>query len=159
MRVVVLEDGSCAAEELARMLRAGGFHVDVMRGEPRTVDAEEVALLVVHGTASGPARLVHGPLVLDRDSRRAFLHGAPLELLPREWAVLEVLLRSVNRVISKAMIGQLISPPGRVVSANTIETHVSRLRTKLEPGGVRIRTVHRFGYVLAAFAAEPRDER
>ncbi len=144
------------------MLRAGGFRVDVMRGEHavRTVDAEEVALLVVHDTASGPARLVHGPLVLDRDSRRAFLHGAPLELLPREWAVLEVLLlHSVNRVISKAMIGQLISPPGKVVSANTIETHVSRLRAKLEPRGVRIRTVHRFGYMLAAVSAGAQDER
>ncbi len=161
MRVVVLEDGSCAPEELARMLRAGGFHVEVMRraDTEHSVDAEEVALLVVHGPASGPVRLVHGPLVLDRNSRRAYLRGAPLELLPREWAVLEILLQSADRVISKAMIGQMISAPGKVVSANTIETHVSRLRAKLEPGGVRIRTVHRFGYLLAPVSAGLQDNR
>jgi two-component system OmpR family response regulator len=95
-------------------------------------------------------RIVHGPLVVDSDARRAYLGGEPLALVPREWAVLEVLLRQAERVVSKESISQTIAGCGKPVSANTIETYVSRLRAKLEPAGIRIRTVHRVGYMLEA---------
>jgi two-component system OmpR family response regulator len=93
---------------------------------------------------------VHGPLVVDSDARRAYLGGEPLALVRRDWAVLEVLLRQAERVVSKESISQTIAGSGRPVSANTIETYVSRLRAKLEPAGIRIRTVHRVGYMLEA---------
>ena len=95
-------------------------------------------------------RLVHGPLVVDREAHRAYLRGEPLALLPREWAVLEVLLERRDQIVPKNIIMGSLSRGGKPVSANTIETHVSRLRAKVEGAGVRIRTVHRVGYLLEA---------
>jgi len=94
---------------------------------------------------------VHGPLTLDTVARRAFLNGEPLELAAREWAVLEVLLAKVERVVSKDAIIQAVANWGEELSLNAIEVYVSRLRAKLEPAGIRIRTVRGFGYMLEEY--------
>src|SRR5204863_204320 len=52
---------------------------------------------------TGP-KVVHGPLTLDTVARRAYLAGEPLELAAREWAVLEVLLGKVEKIVSKESI-------------------------------------------------------
>jgi len=95
----------------------------------------------------GP-RMVHGPLTLDTVARRAFLKNEPLELAAREWAVLEVLLARVEKIVSKEAIIQSVAGWGDDLSPNAIEVYVSRLRAKLEPANVRIRTVRGFGYML-----------
>ena len=99
---------------------------------------------------SGP-KLVFGPLTLDFPSRRAFLAGAPLELVAREWAVLEALLDRADKVVSKQSIAAAVAGWQENLSINAIEVYVSRLRAKLEPAGVRIRTVRGFGYMLEEF--------
>ena len=99
---------------------------------------------------SGP-RLTHGPLKLDTVARRAFLNGAKLELGAREWAVLEVLLGKVEKVVSKEAIIRTVASWGEDLSHNAIEVYVSRLRGKLEPAGIHIRTVRGFGYMLEEF--------
>jgi two-component system OmpR family response regulator len=98
----------------------------------------------------GP-RMVHGPLTLDTVARRAFLRNEPLELAAREWAVLEVLLAKVEKIVSKESIIQAVAGWGDDLSPNAIEVYVSRLRAKLEPAGVRIRTVRGFGYMLEEY--------
>jgi two-component system OmpR family response regulator len=98
----------------------------------------------------GP-RMVHGPLTLDTAARRAFLKNEPLELAAREWAVLEVLLARVEKIVSKEAIIQSVAGWGDDLSPNAIEVYVSRLRAKLEPAGVRIRTVRGFGYMLEEY--------
>jgi len=108
------------------------------------------ALLRRSQSQAGP-RVGHGPLTLDMAARRAFLGGAPLELAAREWSVLEVLLGRVERVVSKEAIIQAVAGWGEELSPNAIEVYVSRLRAKLEPAGIRIRTVRGFGYMLEDF--------
>ena len=108
------------------------------------------ALIRRSQSQSGP-RVGHGPLLLDMVARRAFLGGAPLELAAREWSVLEVLLARVERVVSKESIIQAVASWGDELSPNAIEVYVSRLRAKLEPAGIRIRTVRGFGYMLEEF--------
>ena len=101
---------------------------------------------------SGPApRATHGPLEVDRHGRRAFLAGAPLELAAREWAVLLILLEKVEKVVRKASIIESLTNGEEDISANAVEVYISRLRAKLEPAGVRIRTVRGFGYMLEEF--------
>ncbi len=112
--------------------------------------AARVRALMRRWRARRGGRLVHGPLVVDREAHRAYLRGEPLALLPREWAVLEVLLERYDQIVPKNIIMGSLSRGGKPVSANTIETHVSRLRAKVEGAGVRIRTVHRVGYLLEA---------
>ena len=99
---------------------------------------------------SGP-RVTHGPLELDTAARRAFLCGEPLDFAAREWAVLEVLLGKVEKVVSKEAIIQAVANWGEELTPNAIEVYVSRLRAKLDQAGVQIRTVRGFGYMLEEF--------
>ena len=96
---------------------------------------------------SGP-RIVHGPLTLDTNARRAWLNGQPLEMAAREWSVLVVLLERIERTVSKEAIIEAVAGVNDDLSLNAIEVYVSRLRAKLEPSGIRIRTVRGFGYML-----------
>jgi two-component system OmpR family response regulator len=110
-----------------------------------------VRALLRRSQAHGGPRIAHGPLQLDTVARRAFLKGEPLELAAREWAVLEVLLARVEKIVSKEAIIQAVAGWGDDLSPNAIEVYVSRLRSKLEPAGIRIRTVRGFGYMLEEF--------
>jgi len=114
--------------------------------------AARVRALIRRSQAQTGPRVVHGPLMLDTVARRAFLRGAPLDLAAREWAVLEVLLARVERIVSKESIIQAVASWGDELSPNAIEVYVSRLRGKLEPAGIRIRTVRGFGYMLEEHA-------
>jgi two-component system, OmpR family, response regulator len=91
-----------------------------------------------------------GPLRMDLVAKRAFLSDAPLELSAREWAVLAYLLERAGKVISKDQILQNIGGWDEQLSSNAIEVYVSRLRAKLEPAGMKVRTVRGFGYLLEA---------
>ena len=110
-----------------------------------------VRALLRRSQAHGGPRIVHGPLTLDTVARRAYLRGEPLELAAREWAVLEVLLGKVEKIVSKEAIIQAVAGWGDDLSPNAIEVYVSRLRAKLEPAGIRIRTVRGFGYMLEEY--------
>src|SRR4051812_28872340 len=110
-----------------------------------------VRALLRRSQAHGGPRIVHGPLALDTVARRAFLKNEPLELAAREWAVLEVLLAKVEKIVSKEAIIQAVAGWGDDLSPNAIEVYVSRLRSKLEPAGIKIRTVRGFGYMLEEY--------
>lgn len=92
--------------------------------------------------------LTLGSLRMDLSARRAFIGEQALELAAREWSVLEFLLNRVGKVVAKEQILQSIAGWDDALSENAIEVYVSRLRSKLEPAGVRIRTVRGFGYLL-----------
>src|SRR5256885_6237497 len=96
---------------------------------------------------TGP-RVVHGPLTLDTVARRAYLQGEPLELAAREWAVLEVLLGKVEKIVSKESIIQAVAGWDEELSPNAIEVYISRLPSNLERSGIRIRTVRGFGSMM-----------
>lgn len=110
-----------------------------------------VRALVRRSKAQAGPRVVHGPLVMDTAARRVFLRDEPLELAAREWAVLEVLLSRVEKIVAKESIIQAVASWGEELTPNAIEVYVSRLRAKLEPAGIRIRTVRGFGYMLEEF--------
>ena len=114
-----------------------------------------VRALLRRSQAQASPRIVHGPLSLDTVARRAYLGGEPLELAGREWAVLEVLLGKVEKIVSKESIIESIAGWTDELSPNAVEVYVSRLRSKLEPSGVKIRTVRGFGYMLEEFKASP----
>jgi two-component system OmpR family response regulator len=117
--------------------------------------AARVRALIRRSQAQTEPKIVHGPLVMDIEGKRAFLNDQPLELAAREWAVLEVLLSRVEKVVSKEAIIHAVASWGDELSPNAIEVYVSRLRGKLEPSGIRVRTVRGFGYMLEEFKGQP----
>lgn len=94
-----------------------------------------------------PAPLLQlGPLVLDPATRTARLGEAPLDLSPREYALLEALAARPGRALSRAQLEDAIYGWGEEVASNTIEVHVHHLRRKLGPGWIR--TLRGVGYAL-----------
>jgi len=100
--------------------------------------------------ASGHAanRIAHRGVTLDRESRRVSRSGEPVELSPREYALLEALLEHPGRTLSRSQLEQRIYPWGQEIESNAIEVHVHHLRAKLFPD--LIRTVRGVGYVIDA---------
>ncbi len=91
-----------------------------------------------------------GDLVLDSDTRRATVHGSPIELSPREWLLLELLMAQRDRVVTKEHILQAWGQEkGEAAPQNNVtEVYIHRLRKKLEGSGVSVRTVRGLGYLL-----------
>ena len=104
--------------------------------------------LIRRGQSGGASILTHGTLVLDTAGRRATLGGEPLDLSARELGVLEVLMMRSGRVVNKEQLADQLYGWDEEVGPNAIEVYVHRLRRKLEPAGVRIRTIRGLGYLL-----------
>ncbi len=107
-----------------------------------------IRALTRRGQSGGNPQMSYGPLLLDTSAKRAWLNDTPLELPAREWSVLEFLLTRAGRIISKEQILQSLCGWGEEISTNAVEAYISRLRAKLEPAGVHIRTVRGLGYLL-----------
>jgi DNA-binding response OmpR family regulator len=103
---------------------------------------------LIRRSTGGMTCLVHGPLILDTAHRTLTMNGSPLELSLRELEILEALMQGAGQVIIKTRLAQQISQWDAEVGTNAIEVYVHRLRKKLEPCGVRIRTIHGLGYLL-----------
>jgi two-component system OmpR family response regulator len=107
-----------------------------------------VRALIRRGQSGGGSLLSNGALTLDTAGRRAMLDGEPLELSAREIGVLEVLMLRSGRVVNKDQLAEELYGWDEEVGANAIEVYVHRLRRKLEPAGVTIRTIRGLGYLL-----------
>jgi two-component system OmpR family response regulator len=111
------------------------------------LEARARALLRRGQFGAGP-QICLGPLVFDSVGRRAVVNGTALELSAREVGVLEVLLTRAGRVVAKEHLAERLSRWGEEIGANAIEVYVHRLRRKLEPSGLVIRTIRGLGYLI-----------
>jgi two-component system OmpR family response regulator len=95
-------------------------------------------------------RLVVGDLTLDLMSRTAIRAGQEIELRPREYALLEYLMRNAGRVVSKPMILSHVWDYSFDPRTNVVDVLVFRLREKIDRGFETklIHTVRGIGYVL-----------
>jgi len=102
--------------------------------------------------APEPTTLTVGDLVLDLLSRRVTRGDTPIDLHPREFSLLEYLMRSAGRVVSKTMILSHVWEYNFDPQTNIVDVLVSRLREKIDrPFETRLlHTVRGVGYVLRA---------
>ena len=99
------------------------------------------------------SRLIeHGPLTIDLARKRAAIEGRSLDLSQREHTILEYLFSNIGAIVGKDKIASAVASWDEHISANAIEVHISRLRAKLEPAGIRIRTVRGLGYLVEPWA-------
>jgi two-component system, OmpR family, response regulator len=96
-----------------------------------------------------------GPLRMDLAHRELFSGDTPLYLSPREFALAEMLLQRPGRVLNKEAIVAKLSSWESDFSENSVEVYVHRLRKRLAPCGVVIRTVRGFGYVMELGSEPP----
>jgi len=107
-----------------------------------------VSALARRGRALRSRVVEHGALVVDLERKRALVDGKPLDLSQREYAILEYLFSNVGAIVGKDKIAGAVASWDEHISPNAIEVHISRLRAKLEPAGVVIRTIRGLGYLV-----------
>jgi len=107
-----------------------------------------VRALIRRGHYNAGTTMTHGRLRFDTAARRLFYGDQPIELSARELALTELLLARQGKVVSKEQIIDQLFGFGEDVGSNAIEVYVHRVRRKLEPLGIEIRTVRGMGYLL-----------
>jgi two-component system, OmpR family, response regulator len=110
-----------------------------------------VRALARRGAPAGEATvLTAGPLSLDLVARRASRDGKQIELRPREFALLEYLMRHAGAVVTKTMIMEQIWSYYFDPESNIVDVLVHRLRARVDDGfdPKLIHTVRGAGYVL-----------
>ena len=107
------------------------------------------ALLRRHGTLQG-AELRIGLLTMRLGEPRVTLGDTRVDLPAGEFALLEALALRVGHVVSRARIAAKLTRGSEPPSDTAIEICVHRLRRRLEPHGLKVRTLRGFGYVLEA---------
>jgi two-component system OmpR family response regulator len=118
-----------AVEELAARIRALG-----RRGRDRSSDAS----------------MSTGPLALDEAARSVTLDGRRIDLSPREFAMIECLLRHKGQALSRDQLLNHAWPYDSEVTPAIVDTYVYFLRRKLGAAGGLIETVRGLGYRMAA---------
>jgi DNA-binding response OmpR family regulator len=109
------------------------------------------ALLRRYSMIDGPSVIVCGPLEVDTAARIATFSGVPVELRPREFALLAYLARDPVRVHEKQDLLREVWGYRAAGSTRTLESHASRLRRKLASAGAEgwVCSIFGIGYRLA----------
>ncbi|HXR19708.1 MAG TPA: response regulator transcription factor [Steroidobacteraceae bacterium] len=102
---------------------------------------------------SGIVRL--GRMTIDLSGHQLQIDSQPVELTRREWLVLESLAHNIGRIVTKDRLMQALAGWEQDLTANAVETHISRLRAKLGAAAL-IRTVRGLGYRLDEVGETPR---
>jgi two-component system OmpR family response regulator len=139
-------------DERVRGLRAGGDDYLTKPFIPEELIARLEVLLRRRRepTAQQETMLCVGPLELDLISRKARRDGEEIVLLPTEYRVLELMIRNVGQTITRTMLFEAVWGYHFNPGTNLVDVHMSRLRKKIDPPGVKpmIQTVRGSGYIL-----------
>lgn len=92
--------------------------------------------------------ITFGALSFDLTGRSFALSDQPLELPARERGLLELLVLRAGKVVAREAIVQSLTSLEDDLSANAIEQYVSRLRKRLAPSGLTVKTARGIGYFL-----------
>ena len=106
-------------------------------------------LLIDRSQSSGAGDVLRvGPFELDRATFEIRLDGEKLGLTGLEFRLLAALLEKRGQALSREALLREVWGYRNVAQTRTVDTHVRRLRAKLEPHGDRIETVHGEGYLF-----------
>lgn len=113
-------------------------------------DLEELAArirsLLRRSSGRASPLLTHGEITLDPAAHRIMRNGQTVELSPREFAILQRLMESAGRALSREQLEQSLYGWNEEVESNAVEVHIHHLRKKL--GAELIRTVRGVGYMI-----------
>lgn len=139
-------------DDRVRGLRAGGDDYLVKPFALAEMLARVDALARRSGTVVKETVLRVADLEMDLLARRAKRGGADLDLLPREFQLLEYFMRNEGRVVSRAMLLANVWDVHFDPMTNIVDVYVGRLRRKVDAGDARplIHTVRGVGFCLRA---------
>jgi two-component system response regulator TctD len=117
--------------------------------KPFELDELEARIKALLRRAGGQTpQMKIGRLTLDTRTRELTLDGKPLQLTPRELAVLEALSARLGRTVARETVFNRVFAFDSEARIESIEIYVHRLRKKLEGSGATITTLRGLGYAL-----------
>jgi two-component system OmpR family response regulator len=139
-------------DERIRGLQAGGDDYLVKPFAFGELLARLDALVRRSQDNSAETTLVLDDLSVDLLSRKVTRAGKPLSLQPREFKLLEYLMRHANQVVTRTMLLENVWDYRFDPQTNVVDVHVSKLRHKIDAGFARplLRTIRNAGYMLTA---------
>lgn len=138
-------------DERIRGLKAGGDDYLTKPFAFGELEARLMALVRRGQTTGGETMLKVGDLSLDILSRKAIRAGKPIVLKPREYKLLEYLMRHAGQVVTRTMLLENVWDYHFDPQTNVIDVHISNLRQKIDAGFDRplLHTVRGAGYRLS----------
>ncbi len=148
---VLMLTAMSAVDERVRGLREGADDYLVKPFSFDELTARIEALLRRPQDQAEEQVLVCKDLEMDLISRKVQRAGRPIELQPREYQMLEFLMRRKNRVVTRTMLLEGLWDYHFDPQTNVIDVHISKLRRKVDAPGEHplIRTVRGAGYMLS----------
>jgi two-component system, OmpR family, response regulator len=149
---VIILSAKRSVDERVRGLQAGG---DDYLTKPFSFSELLARIQALIRRASGvvePTSLTVGNLSVDLLRREIFRGNKKIDLQPREFALLEYLMRNAGTVVSKTMILERVWDYSFDPQTNVVDVLVCRLRNKIDRDGTEkmIQTIRGVGYVLRA---------
>lgn len=139
-------------EDLVRGLQNGGDDYIVKPPKQRELLARVNAVLRRLGDGGeGTAEIDLPPYRLDPQRRRVSVNGREIELTQREFDLASFLFRRQGRIVGRDALLENVWNLSSAVSTRTVDTHVSRLRKKLDLNGEhgwRLAAIYQHGYRL-----------
>jgi len=145
---VLILSAKASVDDRVKGLQAGGDDYLTKPFAFSELLARIQALIRRSTQATEPTRLVVGDLTLDLLTRQVERGGEKIELQPREFALLEYLMRNPNRTVTKTMILEHIFDYSFDPQTNVVDVLVHRLRSKVDKDRAMLHTIRGVGYVL-----------
>jgi DNA-binding response OmpR family regulator len=154
----LLLTGRALEQELAEVL-AGGCCDYLVKPLRRTELMMRVRVLFAraHPEVANAPTLDFGPYAFDVRAARLKLHGQPIEVTQKEFDLALLFFRNLGRPLSRATILEAVWPQDTEFSSRSMDTHVSRVRSKLglrPANGFRLAPVYSYGYCLEQLAGQ-----
>jgi two-component system response regulator QseB len=102
--------------------------------------------LVRRSKGIASATLTHGNILLNPLNHSVTHDGKKIEVTPKEFAILKLLLENIDKVISRARLEELLYSWDDSIESNALEVHIHHLRKKL--GQQLIKTIRSAGYII-----------
>lgn len=138
-------------DERVKGLRAGGDDYLTKPFGYSELSARLANLVRRGGSKVAESKLSCADLEMDLLARKVTRAGKPIDLLPREFKLLEYLLRNKNRVVTRTMLLEQVWDYRFDPHTSLIDTHVSRLRKKVDDEASKplLHTIRGTGYRLS----------